>query len=197
MSTLNHAIDLDPATIAHADAADKADRTLQPREILIPVVDAETGAVTGYRAQAIISESYHSPVNLFALDGVSLDRNASLQAEINGWAGTDAMYPQGDEEYMARPADNGAPRWTTLANMLNSISNWSTILSGIFSFLSLNDTPDSYSGQAGKPLFVKSDETGIEFGAAGETSDTIYVLSRESDGGVDRFKVQKGLLVKQ
>lgn len=35
------------------------------------------------------------------------------------------------------------------------------------SFTGLSDTPASYSGQAGKAVFVKGDETGLEFGTAG------------------------------
>lgn len=35
------------------------------------------------------------------------------------------------------------------------------------SFTQLNDTPSSFSGQAGKSLTVKSDETGLEFSTAG------------------------------
>jgi len=35
------------------------------------------------------------------------------------------------------------------------------------SFTGLSDTPNSYTGQAGKAVFVKLDETGLEFGTAG------------------------------
>jgi hypothetical protein len=35
------------------------------------------------------------------------------------------------------------------------------------SFTGLADTPSSYTGQAGKAVFVKLDETGLEFGTAG------------------------------
>jgi hypothetical protein len=35
------------------------------------------------------------------------------------------------------------------------------------SFTGLSDTPSSYIGQAGKAVFVKLDETGLEFGTAG------------------------------
>jgi hypothetical protein len=35
------------------------------------------------------------------------------------------------------------------------------------SFTGLSDTPSSYSGQSGKAVFVKGDETGLEFGTAG------------------------------
>lgn len=54
------------------------------------------------------------------------------------------------------------------------------------SFTGLSDTPANYSGQAGKAVFVKGDETGLEFGTAGGgdnlfTAPLTLTANREHD----------------
>jgi hypothetical protein len=53
----------------------------------------------------------------------------------------------------------------TLLDNLNNIRYNVSILSGVLysGFLGLNDTPDTYSGQANSLVKVKEDETGLEF----------------------------------
>ena len=62
MSDLHHIINLDPHAVAHATSADRADRELKPREVLIPVISS--GRVQLVRCQVLSSDTYHAPVNV-------------------------------------------------------------------------------------------------------------------------------------
>lgn len=58
LQTLNH----DPVSIAFADAADKAELTIQPREVLVPELDGTD--IVFKRRQILASASYHAAVPL-------------------------------------------------------------------------------------------------------------------------------------
>ena len=64
-------------------------------------------------------------------------------------------------------------------NITDSIIDIDTSASGVESFLSLNDTPDSYVLQRGKFVKVAPDESGVEFSE--ETIDQVVHLSDSSD----------------
>jgi len=55
MTMLHHTIALDPTLVAHADSSDRADQTLQPRELLLTLSDGST-----IRAQLLSSAPYHA-----------------------------------------------------------------------------------------------------------------------------------------
>lgn len=48
---------------------------------------------------------------------------------------------------------------------------------GVSSFLALSDTPSTYSGQAGKTVAVKADESGLEFVTGGGGASTFITLT--------------------
>lgn len=56
----------------------------------------------------------------------------------------------------------------------------------IKTFLGLTDTPNSYSGQGGKTVSVKSDASGLEFSSAGGVT---YATSAEINTGTETAKV--------
>jgi hypothetical protein len=55
-------VDLNPSTVAFADGGDKAAKTLQPREMIIPVLQG--GTLVGKRCQILCSDAYHTPLHL-------------------------------------------------------------------------------------------------------------------------------------
>ena len=63
------------------------------------------------------------------------------------------------------------------------------------SFLGLSDTPNSYTGQAGKTVKVKADETGLEFGTGGaggltcETLEDCEVIEEIQESISDLYQV--------
>jgi hypothetical protein len=79
---------------------------------------------------------------------------------------------------------------------------WDTPSGGATTFLQLTDTPSSYSGQAGKIVKVKSDETGLEFGTIsggggsgtpGGNNKTIQYNNNGSFAGDDNLIWDSGL----
>jgi len=66
------------------------------------------------------------------------------------------------------------------------------IVSVIASFLDLTDTPDSYSGQAGKVPVVKTSEDGLEFSIISLSDEKIKVSSNDTTAGYAENKFVAG-----
>lgn len=71
--------------------------------------------------------------------------------------------------YVEYDADGSPPGWVAL-----SIGSVNTTFAG------LTDTPSSYSGQAGKGVRVKGDESGLEFAAPATDRSTVTSVSSSS-----------------
>lgn len=63
---------------------------------------------------------------------------------------------------------------------------------GASTFLDLTDTPDSYSGQAGKAVIVKSTEDGLEFGEVSAEDEKVKVSSTDTTSGYLTDKLVAG-----
>jgi hypothetical protein len=73
---------------------------------------------------------------------------------------------------------NGVTAW-------NSLQYWGGSGGGAADFTDLGDVPASYSGQGGKYVKVKSDESGLEFG-------TLTIAAGDLPSGIDAAKIADG-----
>ena len=69
------------------------------------------------------------------------------------------------------------------------------VTSGAARFTQLNDTPNSYSGQASKLVAVNIDETALEFIAAGSGTGNVVGPASSIDNSVVRFDTTTGKLI--
>jgi hypothetical protein len=73
---------------------------------------------------------------------------------------------------------NGITAW-------NSLQYWGGSGGGAADFTDLGDVPPSYTGQGGKFVKVKTDETGLEFG-------TLTIAAADLPSGIDAAKIANG-----
>lgn len=84
-------------------------------------------------------------------------------------------------------------QWLVLPGWLDSlVEAIGTVVDNLRNFLSLSDTPASYTGQAGKTVIVKATEDGLEFGTAAGGSGEANTASNVGAGGVGPFKQKTG-----
>ena len=84
-------------------------------------------------------------------------------------------------------------KWYTLWNIQQAlIKHYITIDDypyPVTKFTELTDAPNSYNGSAGKAVYVKGDESGLEFKDAsigeldGGFANSIYLITQYADGG--------------
>jgi hypothetical protein len=121
----------------------------------------------------------------FAFTGSKLNTNGIFYAQIlvTNATGGKWVFNEGNWSINKSPI-TGA----TTPLSLSSVLNWD--LYSILgtppyptNFLGLSDTPDAYTGQGGKTIAVKGDESGLEFSSAGAGDITAVVAGSGLDGG--------------
>ena len=101
--TILQTIDINPAGVVHAASGDRTNRTLQPREMLIPYQDG--GSVLGKLCQVLASDQYGDPV---ALGGAASDPGVTIVTFGSGSLGVEAASTAAD--WVAGGA-NGLALW--------------------------------------------------------------------------------------
>jgi hypothetical protein len=98
------------------------------------------------------------------------------------WAATNPVLAEGEfgaeTDTRKFKIGNGVTAW-------NALSYWGSAGGGAADFTDLGDVPASYSGQAGKFVKVKSDESGLEFG-------TLTIAASDLPSGIDAAKIGNG-----
>jgi len=118
VSALTHDVDLDPASIVHADSADSAERILKPREVLMPEQTTDEPPKTVLRRrQVICSESYHEDIELAGVGGVAEDPGDNVvvmgadYATEEGDQATDSETAKTDSWQAGNEAGLGLKEW--------------------------------------------------------------------------------------
>jgi hypothetical protein len=121
----------------------------------------------------------------------SLEVGGNVYIKKNLYLKSDRTTPETAIVQVTKGDNKPAIRWTPLGwQYTDDGITWNNFGSGgggggATTFLQLTDTPSSYSGQAGKVVKVKTDETGLEFGtSSGGSFDYKIAYSKNASGNL-------------
>lgn len=163
---------------------------------LVPPVDRESIIQDVLKS---IPEKVVKPIQIFPRE--SVDKTKIIEEVLKQVPLPEPIPPEKSIEEITALLDARTDKWLDAKHLRNLEENIDpqklklpspTIVNRYHAteFRRLQDTPDSFEGQAGKVVKVKSDETGLEFGTggSGSTAEFLDIVSGDIDNTNKEFE---------